>query len=69
MQKHVMTFRSFQEKRVAIDHINENVEPDNLEECLTEKKLVFFTGIELQPKRILHLQKICKPHSYKVSDY
>jgi hypothetical protein len=69
MQTHTMTFKSFQDKRVAVDWIRENIEPDTFEECLTEKRIVFFTGIELQSRKILLIQRTCSPHTYKVTNY
>jgi hypothetical protein len=51
MQTHTMTFKSFQDKRVAVDWIKETIEPDNFDEKLTELQIVFFTGV--QPRKAI----------------
>lgn len=68
MHIHTMTFDSIQNKRIAIDWIRENIEPDDLDECLTEKKLAFLTGVELRKHQTARMQKEIAPTTYKVNE-
>lgn len=68
MHIHTMEFDSFQNKRVAIDWVKENIEPDDLDECLTEKKCSFFTGIELRKHQTARMLKAIQLTSYNVHE-
>jgi len=63
-----MEFDSFQNKRVAIDWIRENIDPDDLDECLTEKRCSFFTGIELRKHQTARMLKEVASSAYNVSE-
>ncbi len=45
MLSHTLTFQSFGDKRIAIDWIKENIEPEDENEALTELRYIFYTGV------------------------
>jgi hypothetical protein len=66
MYVYIMTFVTFEAKRHALHWIKEHIEPDNTDECLMEKKLVFCTGIQVSDRQ--EKQLLALPHlSYKTS--
>jgi hypothetical protein len=69
MQLHTLTFNSFLDKHIAVDYVKEQIEPDTLDEKLTELQLVFLTGIDL-PKRAVKRLLTEVPHtSYEAHDF
>ena len=68
MLSHTMRFKSFQDKRIAVDWINENIEPDDLDECLTELKVAFFTGVTPSKNTVKRLLALSHS-SYESHDY
>jgi hypothetical protein len=69
MEKHTMTFDSFIDKRMSIDWIKENIEPDNEDEMLTSKLYIFFTGVALTKRQVKLLQQNCSFKEYSRTDF
>lgn len=68
MQKHTMTFSAFIDKADATYWIRENIEPDDIDDCLTHKKIIFFTGCELTKHQVRQIELNCRFASYNRSD-
>lgn len=68
MHIHTMKFDSFQAKRIAVDYLKQEELFDDLDECLTEKRLTFFTGVELRKHQTERLLKEVPSTSYDVRE-
>ena len=69
MLSHTMQFKSFQDKRIAVDWIKENIEPDDFDECLTELKVVFFTGVALRVRTVDRMLIVVPHTAYESHDF
>lgn len=69
MLAHTMKFQSMLDKRIAIDWIKEHIEPDNLDECLTELKIAFFTGVTPNKRTVDRMLKEVPHKAYESHDY
>jgi hypothetical protein len=69
MQKHVMTFNTFQDKVETTGFIRDEIDPKDIDDCLTFKKIVFFTGCELTKAQRSFIEKNCAFLSFQSSEY
>lgn len=68
MLSHNMTFTSFREKAFAVHWIKEHIDPDDFDECLTELKIAFFTGVTPSKHTIDRMQKEVSHKTYESHD-
>jgi hypothetical protein len=68
MHMHTLEFENFLNKRIAVDYLKQEELYDDLDECLTEKKLTFFTGIALRKHQTARLLKEVPLSNYCVSE-
>lgn len=69
MLAHTMTFDTFREKSFAVHWIKEHIDPDDFDECLTQLKIAFFTGVQPSKNTVDRMLKEVPHASYESHDF
>lgn len=69
MQKHTMTFDTFTDKADTTAFIRDEIDPKDIDDCLTFKKIVFLTVCGLTKAQRSFIERNCTFASFTSAEY